>query len=82
MDSLSASWRKRVDLDRQTFFIHDECRVALPNRIRPRCPACDAAMSPLYAKGPRGKAFVRVPDVFWCPDDRRLARGRRKVGFL
>lgn len=39
-------------------------------------------MSPLYAKGPRGKAFVRVKDAFWCPDDKQLGRGRRKVAFL
>lgn len=54
----------------------------MPNRIRPRCPDCGSAMSPLYAKGPRGKAFVRVRDAFWCAEDRQIARGRRKAVFL
>jgi hypothetical protein len=39
-------------------------------------------MSPLYAKGPRGKAFVRVRDAFTCRNDGALAKGRRKVRFL
>jgi hypothetical protein len=52
------------------------------NRVRPRCPECESSMSPLYAKGPRGTAFIRVRDAFWCPEDRTMARGRRKVAFL
>src|SRR5260221_6681879 len=40
----------------------------MPNRIRPRCPTCDSAMGPVFRKGPRGHAFVRVPDAFYCPD--------------
>ena len=54
----------------------------MPNRIRPRCTTCDQSMAPLYAKGPRGKAFIRVKDSFWCPDHATIARGRRKVTFL
>lgn len=54
----------------------------MSNRLRPRCTDCGRAMSPLYGKGPRGKAFVRVREAFWCPDDGRIARGRRKASFL
>lgn len=54
----------------------------MPNRIRPKCPVCNAAMAPMYGKGPRGKAFIRVKDAFWCAEDNQIARGRRKVSFL
>ncbi|HEX2066101.1 MAG TPA: hypothetical protein VHI93_04740 [Candidatus Thermoplasmatota archaeon] len=54
----------------------------MPNRARPRCPDCQAAMSPLFRKGPRGKAFVRVPDAFVCSQHDRLARGRESTRFL
>lgn len=57
-------------------------RPLMPNRVRPRCHKCESAMSPLYAKGPRGKAFIRVQDTFWCPADGLVAHGRRKVKFL
>ncbi len=39
-------------------------------------------MAPLYAKGPRGVSFIRVKDIFWCPDDDKLARGRKKTDFI
>jgi hypothetical protein len=54
----------------------------MANRVRPRCADCQTVMAPLYAKGPRGKAFVRVKDAFTCPNDGTLARGRRKVKYL
>jgi hypothetical protein len=54
----------------------------MPNRVRPRCPTCDTAMGPLFRKGPRGKAFVRVPDAFYCAEHNLLARGRKKAQFL
>lgn len=39
-------------------------------------------MSPLFRRGPRGKAFVRVPDAFVCSRHSRLARGRESARFL
>lgn len=54
----------------------------MANRERPRCPTCNDAMGPVYRKGARGKAFVRVPDAFYCVEHDLLARGRRKVKFL
>ena len=54
----------------------------MPNRIRPRCPTCDRAMSPVYCKGPRGVSFIRIKDHFWCPDDHKMAAGRKKTAFL
>ena len=39
-------------------------------------------MAPLFRKGARGKAFVRVRDAFTCRKDGTLANGRRKVRFL
>jgi hypothetical protein len=39
-------------------------------------------MAPLFMKGPRGKAFVKVPDMFHCSDHDQLARGRKRVQFL
>ena len=54
----------------------------MPNRIRPRCPDCGAAMTPVYRKGARGQAFVKIPDTFTCPEDETLARGRRKARIL
>jgi hypothetical protein len=53
----------------------------MPNRARPRCPACGRAMSPVFRKGARGKAFVRVPDTFHCLEDDKIAHGRRNVQF-
>ena len=38
-------------------------------------------MAPVYRKGARGKAFVKIPDVFTCDVDGALARGRRKAKF-
>jgi hypothetical protein len=55
---------------------------AMPNRIRPRCPTCATAMGPVFRKGPRGKAFVRVPDAFYCSEHTLLARGRKKTEFI
>jgi peptide methionine sulfoxide reductase MsrB len=53
----------------------------MPNRVRPRCPTCDAAMGPVFRKGPRGKAFVRIRDAFYCPEHNLLAHGRKKPSF-
>jgi hypothetical protein len=39
-------------------------------------------MGPLFRKGPRGKAFVRVPDAFYCAEHQQMARGRKKAQFL
>lgn len=39
-------------------------------------------MSPVFRKGPRGQAFVKVPDTFHCETHNRLARGRKHVEFL
>lgn len=54
----------------------------MPNRVRPRCRECDSAMAPLFAKGVRGRGYVRVPDAFWCHQHKLVARGRRKVRYL
>jgi peptide methionine sulfoxide reductase MsrB len=54
----------------------------MPNRIRPRCPTCNSPMGPIFRKGPRGKAFVRVPDSFYCVEHNKLARGRKKTAYL
>lgn len=54
----------------------------MPNRPRPRCPKCSAAMEPLYRKRLRGDTYARVADVFWCDACAKLARGRRKPAFL
>ena len=54
----------------------------MANRARPRCPKCQSVMAPLFRKGARGKAYVRVRDAFTCPDDGTLARGRRKARFV
>ena len=56
--------------------------ASMPNRARPRCPSCESAMDPVFRKGPRGKAFVRVPDAFICGEHNVLARGRQKTQFL
>jgi hypothetical protein len=39
-------------------------------------------MGPLFRKGLRGKAFVRVPDGFYCVEHNQMARGRKKTTFL
>ena len=39
-------------------------------------------MSPVYCKGPRGVSFIRIKDHFWCPDDHKMAAGRKKTSFL
>jgi hypothetical protein len=39
-------------------------------------------MDPVFRKGPRGKAFVRVPDAFYCPEHNLIARGRKATRFL
>lgn len=52
------------------------------NRIRPACRKCGSKMRPVFAHGKRGKAFVRLKDVFTCNDDGTLAKGRRKVTYL
>jgi hypothetical protein len=39
-------------------------------------------MGPVFLKGPRGKAFVRVPDAFYCSEHNLFARGRTKVKYL
>ncbi|HEX2067039.1 MAG TPA: hypothetical protein VHI93_09530 [Candidatus Thermoplasmatota archaeon] len=54
----------------------------MPNRARPRCPDCRAAMSPLFRRGSRGKAFVRVAEAFVCSQHGRIAHGREKTRFL
>ncbi|MCA1811287.1 MAG: hypothetical protein LC623_04665 [Halobacteriales archaeon] len=54
----------------------------MPNRVRPRCPTCDTAMGPAFCKGPRGKAFIKIPDTFHCLQHNLLARGRQKPEFL
>lgn len=54
----------------------------MPNRVRPRCTACTAAMLPVFRQRPRGEKMERIPDVFYCPDDHTLARGRRKPRYL
>jgi hypothetical protein len=50
----------------------------MANRARPRCPTCGTAMSPVFRKGARGKAFVRVPEAFYCIEHDLMARGRAK----
>jgi hypothetical protein len=35
-------------------------------------------MSPVFRKGARGKAFVRVPEAFYCIEHDLMARGRAK----
>jgi hypothetical protein len=54
----------------------------MANRIRPRCPDCDSAMMPMFVKRRKGKSFQPVRDTFYCREDGRIARGRRKVKFL
>ena len=54
----------------------------VPNRVRPKCPACGFAMKPTYLKRPNGEGYMRLPAVFWCPTDQQLARGRAKSNFL
>lgn len=54
----------------------------MPNRPRPRCPACDKAMEPLFAKRVRGDTFARVEDAFWCRACGALAKGRDRSRFL
>lgn len=54
----------------------------MTNRIRPRCPTCQTAMTPVYRKGARGKAFVKIPDTFTCAEHGGLAVGRRKVKYV
>jgi hypothetical protein len=39
-------------------------------------------MGPVFRKGPRGKAFVRVPDAFYCVEHNVIARGRKKAEYL
>jgi hypothetical protein len=39
-------------------------------------------MGPVFRKGPRGKAYVRVPDAFHCAEHDLIARGRSKSQFL
>jgi hypothetical protein len=39
-------------------------------------------MEPVFRKGPRGKAFVRVLDAFYCSEHNLIARGRKKAEFL
>lgn len=53
----------------------------MANRVRPRCPKCQSVMAPLFRKGPRGKAYVKVRDSFVCIEDGSLARGRRNARF-
>lgn len=36
-------------------------------------------MEPMYRKRARGETYARVPDVFWCDDCAKLARGRKKA---
>lgn len=55
----------------------------MPNRARPRCPKCGAAMAPVFRKRERGETYARVPEVFWCEEDTLLAKGRSKrAAFL
>lgn len=53
----------------------------MPNRIRPKCPTCGAAMAPVFRARERGDSFARIADVFWCDDHQKLARGRKTVKF-
>lgn len=54
----------------------------MPNRPRPRCPKCGAAMAPVFRKRERGDSYARVPDVFWCEKDGKLAKGRtRRIAY-
>lgn len=50
--------------------------TALPNKPRPRCPECEAAMAPLYRKRPQGTTYARAGDAFYCHEDDILAKGR------
>lgn len=64
------------------FFTNDRHGRPVANRLRPRCPECKTAMGPVYRKGARGKAMVRIPDAFYCATHDLLAHGRTKVRFL
>ncbi|MCA1814066.1 MAG: hypothetical protein LC624_08965 [Halobacteriales archaeon] len=50
----------------------------MPNKPRPRCPKCGAAMAPLFRKGARGTSYVRAGSAFQCPTCDVLAHGRGK----
>jgi len=54
----------------------------MPNRVRPRCPQCEAAMLPVFRQRPRGATYERIPDVFHCPDHEVMARGRKKAAYF
>jgi len=52
----------------------------MPNKTRPACPTCGYAMAPLWRRGPRGQAFVRVPEAYVCCGN--LAGGRDGTRLL
>jgi hypothetical protein len=54
----------------------------MANAIRPRCPTCNTAMDPVFRKGPRGQAWIRVPETFHCLKHNLIARGRQAPEFL
>jgi len=40
-------------------------------------------MDPVFRKRARGESFARVPEVFWCDDCGRGAKGRtRRITFF
>ena len=54
----------------------------MPNRPRPRCQDCTAAMEPVFAKRERGKTHARIMETFWCRACGMLAKGRAKPRYL
>ena len=54
----------------------------MPNRPRPRCQECTAAMEPVFAKRERGKTHARIMETFWCRACDILAKGRAKPRYL
>jgi hypothetical protein len=39
-------------------------------------------MAPVFRARERGEGYARVPDVFWCEDHQKLAKGRKTVKFV
>ena len=54
----------------------------MPNRPRPRCQDCTAAMEPVFAKRERGKSHKRIAEAFWCRACGTLGKGREKTRYL
>ena len=53
----------------------------MTNRARPKCPDCGRAMAPLFVRRLHGRGYQRVPELFFCREHGRVARGRTKATY-